>query len=1123
MRHSRFVLAIALMLAPRIAAQNKTEDAWREINAGVALLEQQSPAKASERFRAALKLDEKLTPARINLSIALYHVSNFAEAQAEARAAAIEAPDSPHAHYMVGLAARQLSDTNVARAAFERVLALDAFDCATRIYLARACLETGEIERARGLLVEAVEREPFNVTAVYSLATTLQRLGKREEAKPFFARFQTLRASGYAVTLGTQYLETGRYGAAVTARADSQLFDSRTAKFSLRPPEQRATAALPARREFGEGAVVDAAGKNELAQRQPPGLLLADLDADGNPEALLFGGGGVIVWRNNDAQFAAQAPLLETPAIGALAGDLNGDARTDLLLLAADGLHLWLQDANTVTFLPNAASAPLPQPAGLLTTGCLADVDHDGDLDVFAAGTTPTPMLLRNNGDGSFTDIAAASGFTIDSKVSVAAAASDLDLGRDTDLLLLRQDASTLVFRNRRDGSFVEAGARMGFAATRAAATSLALGDYNKDGFEDVFLGRRELPGLIFTSDGRAESWKSTDAPAATGDADAALFADLDCDGWLDLITLAAGRLALDRGSNRAFTPFPPGTAPDASLPARALGVADVDRDGDLDIVLADSASRPMVLTNDLADAKSVIVTLAGRVSNKSGLGTKLDFRAGSLAQKIECGMSTPASTPATLHIGLGGHARPDAVRLLWPSGNVQAELPPEALNRGMRWEILEVDRMPSSCPNLYTWDGQRFRYVSDFLGGGEMGAWVAEGIRNQPDPEEFVRIPTGALEPRDGRLELRITNELEEALFVDHLSLVAVDHPASVDVYPNEGLSFVAARPWKLHVIEAPQPPLHASDDAGRDHTAAVAATDRVTVEGFPLHPVRGFAAPHWLECEFAALPAHPVLLLTGWTDYAFSSDTRRAQQAGLNFEVPVLEARTRDGAWRVVEADIGIPVGHPQTVCIELAGRLQPFETRLRLRTNMRVYWDAVAIANACPAAVPRISRQWAVAADLRWRGYSARTFPGGRNPCVYEYERVTTESPWKSFAGAFTRTGDVRELVERVDNGFVICTTGDEIELSFSAAAFPSLPAGWTRTWLLHADGYSKEMDPNSATPDRLLPLPFHGMSQYPYGPEEKFPLTPQLESWLESLNTRFLRGHVPFLPAASEATQ
>ena len=128
-------------------------------------------------------------------------------------------------------------------------------------------------------------------------------------------------------------------------------------------------------------------------------------------------------------------------------------------------------------------------------------------------------------------------------------------------------------------------------------------------------------------------------------------------------------------------------------------------------------------------------------------------------------------------------------MRVLWPAGIVQAEPIGADTQKARSLEVVELDRKPSSCPYLYTWNGERFEFVTDFLGGGEMGYQVAPGVYNTPDPEEFVRIRGDQLRARDGRYELRVTNELEETLFLDHLSLVAVDHPAGTDVFPREGM----------------------------------------------------------------------------------------------------------------------------------------------------------------------------------------------------------------------------------------------------------------------------------------------------------------------------------------------
>jgi hypothetical protein len=191
---------------------------------------------------------------------------------------------------------------------------------------------------------------------------------------------------------------------------------------------------------------------------------------------------------------------------------------------------------------------------------------------------------------------------------------------------------------------------------------------------------------------------------------------------------------------------------------------------------------------------------------------------------------------------------------------------------------------------------------------------------------------------------------------------------------------------------------------------------------------------------------------------------------------------------------------------VVVDLAGLWKGPSRRVRIVTNMRIYWDQVQVGTAAPEAGRKEAALEPIVATLRERGFSAETSPDGREPFGYDYARVSRLSPWKQMPGRYTRPGDVRELLAKTDDLFVISRPGDEIALSFDAAALPSLPAGWRRTYLLYADGFSKEMDINSASPDAVGPLPFHGMTRYPYAPPEAYPMTAERRAVLESYNTR-----------------
>jgi hypothetical protein len=181
------------------------------------------------------------------------------------------------------------------------------------------------------------------------------------------------------------------------------------------------------------------------------------------------------------------------------------------------------------------------------------------------------------------------------------------------------------------------------------------------------------------------------------------------------------------------------------------------------------------------------------------------------------------------------------------------------------------------------------------------------------------------------------------------------------------------------------------------------------------------------------------------------------------------------------------------------------------------MRIYWDQI-LVGAHERGATRVTRLEAAAADLRLRGFSAEATPDGREPFGYDYQRVSASSPWKLPAGRYTREGDVRPLLRGVDDMFVVSRPGDELALSFDATALPALPAGWERTFLLYAHGYSKEMNPRSAVPDTVAPLPFRAMTQYPYGPDEHYPRSAAHRRYDERYNTRIVTRPVPTIDTA-----
>jgi len=1102
MIHGRRLLAALALIAasgacstqpPAQSSETSTaerrESAYRANNRGVALMEQGSYADAARAFRDALMADPRLRLARINLPIALYYAGELDDALRRANDARGAAPDAPQPVYILGLIARAQNQPDAAADAFMRVLTLDPSDPGAKINLAIVRLQQGRYQDVVTLCREVLADEPYNATAVYNLALALDRAGDRARSTQAMRQFEQLRNAPYAATYSQAYLEQGRYAEAVASTgAEPELVDQTAPRVTFTD----ATAALlpgsPAARV----------------------ATLADIDGDGRLD-LIAAGESMRLFHNNGSQLIDATATLGTTGVagatGIIAADVNNDTRTDLAALTSTGSRLLTQQDDG-TFRDTTPAVFTAARTARFAAAAFADVDHDGDLDFIAGG-----RLLRNNGNGTFADV------TRIARVQLPAAATailptDFDNRRDIDLLAAASGERPVLFRNLRTGAFEDVAGSAGLPSV-TDVTAAAMGDINNDGFTDIFFARGTSAGIWAISDGRGR-FQTRDAPAATAGTLAAQLLDYDNDGLFDLIVATRDGLHLFRNRGRDWQQVDEAVA--ATRHAAGAGTAtvslasgDLDGDGDLDLVVADGTGALRVWRNDGGNAHRMIrVALTGRASNRNGVGAKVEVRAGSLYSRIETAATTPAVMPADGLFGLGTRGGIEAVRVLWPSGILQTETPAAG---STRVAIAELDRKPSSCPFLYTWDGSKFTFVTDFMGGGEMGYMESPGVYNVPDPDEYVRITDDQLHERNGAYELRITNELEEVLYVDHLRLMAVTHYADVEVFPNEGMR-VHPAPYRLFAVRNLRPLASAVDEAGRDLRPDLAALDRRFASGFPLEPVRGYAKIHGLTMQLPAparAAARTVLLLTGWTDYAFSTDNIAASQSGLTLSAPILQVQERDGSWRTVDADVGVPVGRPQTIVLDVtnyAGRT------LRLVTSMRVYWDRIAVGDV-DAPEPRPVVLPARQADLHWRGFSAEVSPDGREPYGYDYGRVRAGSPWKLMPGRYTREGDVTELLRSVDDRFVISRAGDEITLSFDASALPPLMPGMRRTFLLYASGYSKEMDLHSASPDVAMPIPFRAMPRYPYPASVKYPR----EADVDRFHTRHVGRALPALAAPS----
>ena len=882
------------------------EDAYRANNIGVALLEQFKHKEGAEAFKNALKIDPKLNLARINLSIALFNVPDLPAAQREAQNAAAVAPEVPQPYYILGLIAKLQNKPDEALAAFQRVLKIDPGDVATNINVGQIYSQQRKYPEAIAAFRLALAAEPYNATALYNLGQAQMRAGQRDEGLKATERFRQLRERGSATTIGQNYLEQGRYAEAIASTgAEPDLVDrtipavSFTDATAVLRPEAPARGVAPAStpssifgRQLNTSNWNDAS-RQALAAALGGSVTLFDMDGDGSldlfwvtdtAQHLFRSAGGKLI--DVTQQSGALAAKVSGIPVGAVAGDFDNDGKADLFVIRDGSLSLYHNDG-AGKFSDVTGTASIPAYPFLPSSVAFVDVDHDGDLDIFVTGLADLSqapkggssavfpadfagapnLLLRNDGNGKFSDVTAASKLnTVGRAVSVIP--TDFNNRRDMDLLVVSYGKAPELFSNQRDGTFRNVSKDVGLEI-EGNWISAAAGDVNKDGYTDFVLGRADGPALLVNSDGK-ERFKTSPLPAGSEAARALQLLDYDNDGLLDCIMITNKGLGVWRNvgndwvntSERAVAADLGGSS-SALGSGRALAAGDIDSDGDTDILFNSASGILRFGRNDGGNSHhSLRVKLIGKVSNRSSVGTKIEVRAGSLQQKLETSSASPAAVPADILFGLGKRLTADAVRVIWPAGIVQAEtqiagagnsstLNPKTASF-LTLDVTELDRKPSSCPYLYAWNGERFEFITDFMGGGEMGHLEEPGRFNKPDPDEYVRIRGDQLKERNGRYELRVTNELEEAVFADRFQLVAVDHPQGVEVYPNEGLTD-PPRPFKLYATRDAHPPLTAVDDHGNDVLSRIARMDRQYPDDFRRDRIRGYADEHTLTMKLA------------------------------------------------------------------------------------------------------------------------------------------------------------------------------------------------------------------------------------------------------------------------------
>ena len=758
--------------------------------------------------------------------------------------------------------------------------------------------------------------------------------------------------------------------------------------------------------------------------------------------------------------------------------DWNHDFRTDIALCGPGGVFLLLQNEDgtfiDVTTRTYTGTFPTYDCAGAWP----ADVEMDGDLDLIVGVREGAPVVLRNNGNGTWQVQQPFAG-TFNAR---AFAWADLDRDADPDAVFVDASGALHVYINRQAGAFARA-ADLGGPTNVAAAT---VADIDADGVIDV--ATLDAMGIVRITSRQGEMWTTREVARWDGLAGASpgshrlIAADFDNNGALDLAASGGGqtRIWLADGSHQlqALAAAPTGDV---------FSAADLNGDGMLDFVGVAGGRPTRWLGKGTTGYHWKVIRPRAQQNagdqriNAFGVGGDIQVRSGLLVQ-------TQVLTGAPLHFGLGTHTAIDVARIVWPNGVAQAEF-----RGGVDDAIVAEQRLKGSCPWVFAWDGSRMGFVTDFLWRSPLGLRInAQDTAGVGQTEDWVRIAGEQLVPRDGAYDVRITAELWETHFFDHVSLLVVDHPADTEVFVDERFSPAHPPALAVNVMGTVTPVARAWDDHGTDVTDLVVRHDGRYLASFERGAYQGIAKEHFVEFEIADVRLPPsrdvlrhqgkpdtTLVASGWIYPTDSSINVAIGQGGhVTPSGLALEARVA-GQWVTVNPDLGFPAGKNKTMLVELA-RVPADADRLRLRTNLEIYWDLLGVSER--SAVPvQTNRLQASSAELAFRGYSQTTSPRGDAPETPIYERLAnTTQRWRDLVGYYTRFGNVNALLASVDDRYVIMNAGDELRLRFEVQ--PSPPQGWRRDFVLIGDGWEKDGDYNTGYSETVLPLPSHSRPDY-----------------------------------------
>ncbi len=1061
------------------------------MNLAKAHLENRESAQAIAALTEATKLNPKSAAAYRNLARAQLLATNPDAALAALAKAAGLQPESAATSYLSGIAYVRGAKFADAVKLFEAAVRLDAQTPTLRYQLANAYQSAGLAEKALEQLRETIRLDPQHASAHYKLANLARQAGDPAAFEQHNREFLRLRKLFGDESRTTEALERCAYTAPEAAP-----FDPPAGPPPISVRFVNATADVfrgtTKRTSLIDVLELDAEGRSVFAVVDETGIALLKMSPVGKFESI-----------------AMKIELPQGVRYNAMAvGDFHNDvpagarydakihAKNDIALIGKSGVRL-LKRSGPTAFADVTDAAGLAGAQG--DRGSWLDYEHDGDLDLLLVGDAGL-SLWQNNGDGRFEEVTAKVSIT-PTGAAADVVAIDLDSNVAVDVVTARGTQPTLVFENQRAGRFAPMKEPPG---PWPPASRILADDLDNDGQPDVVL---LADGQATIIRGGSPDRGRIDMPRLS--LSDAVLADYDNDGLLDLIAAGRSTDRQDQGVVRCWrNGGKQGTWPEVTStlglsdlavpPVTQLVAADADFDGDTDLLLATEGDGLRWLRNDGGNANAQFkIQLVTIKTNPTGLGTRVEIRTPDF-------WATRTVTRLPIEIGLGQRKRLDSVQTLWTNGVVDNQIEVEVTEKPLT--ILEKNVATGSCPFLYAWDGQRWRFVTDLLGNSPVGLSLTREMVLPADPDEIVSIGAeSSLVPKDGKFELLVTEEFREVLYLDEAKLIAVDHPPDVEVHPTDKIMFPPFPRSQVWPLGARRPLRAVIADDGAEPTSALADIDNVFAPpGRPLpSPYRGQCHPLNLTLDFGELDvSRPwVLALTGWLQYGdASTNIAISQNASLTIVPPTLYAETSANNWTKLDVVVGMPAGKTKTILCDLTGKLPPGTRRLRLVSTFEVRWDRIALFERLPMDAITIRQADPTSAQLHWWGFADLRSRGAGHPTTPDSQTRSDFPPWRTtLQGWCTKYGQVLPLVTARDDQVAILNAGDALTLQFDAAAFPPTAPDHRRSFFFYSVGWDKDGDHNVLDGDTVEPLP------------RSAPPATTSDEWQLEYNTRWVRRH------------